>query len=139
MQKPDSHAFGAFPRLLVDEANAFFLGLFQCFIHVVHGKSQMVNTLAFVGKEFTDGSFRVGGFEQLYLGLSYHEEGSFYFLISNLFHSITFQPQHIFIIRNAFFEAVDGNSYVFDMSRFHSKIWITMIIKMLIFCKSIVI
>ena len=87
----------------------------QMILNLIHGKSNMVNSLTSFFNEFTNRTFRISRFEQLNFCLSDHQKSCSDLLISNFLNFIALQPHHPFIKINCTFKVDYSYSNMFNM------------------------
>jgi hypothetical protein len=121
MQKSYLQAFSTPAWYLIDQADPLVTGLLQGFTHILHSKSQVMDTRSLLLKEFADGTFRIGTLEQLDLGITHPEESGADFLVAHLLNSVTLKSKHFFVIGNGLGETGDCNPNVFNMCWFHGN------------------
>lgn len=115
----DIQAFGAAARGLVDQSDSFGLGLIQAGLHIRRGKGDVMDALAPLLDELGDSAVFARRLQQLDFCLPDLEESRLYFLVGDFLDVVALQPQYLFVIRKACVNALDGNSQMFNVCKFH--------------------
>ena len=135
VKESDVETFGAAAGSLVDEAAAFAFDLGESVSDAVGDAESHVldaTATAIVGDELGDSAVLGGTLEELNLGLTYLEESSLNFLVSDFFDSCTLETENVLVERDSLFERGHGDADVFDMGDFHSKKFIKVVLMLIL-------
>ncbi len=123
VKESDAQSLCAFTRSLVNQADAFRLGVSQSVGYTVFdSESHMMYACALVLNKFGDCTIRTCRLKQFQLRVTDFQEGGLHLLVFHYLDVVTLQAQNLFIIRQRLFDAFHGNAQMLNVRNLHSSI-----------------
>lgn len=93
--------------MLLCFSQRFYYAVFNC-------ECNVVNALPTFFQEFGNGTFWACCLQELQLHFSNFQESRFHFLVGNFLNCIALQAQHLFVVREYFFDAWDSDAQMIN-------------------------
>ena len=121
MEEGNVEAFGALAWSLVNEADALLADLGQSFGYtVLNAEGYVVHALVALVEPLLDGALGACRLQEFQLHLTALQESGLYFLVFYNLDVVTLQTQHVLKVRQAFFNALDGNAQMLNVRNLHN-------------------
>lgn len=114
MKEGDELVGGPFERFFVDEADSRIGSLAQLPLDVIGRKGYVMDSFSIFLEEFGDRTLRIRRFQKLDMNITCFKKGGLYALRLYFLRSVAVEPEGLFVVRDRFREAADGDAEMVD-------------------------